>query len=457
MSAPELRRVLGPVPAAAVVAGSMVGIGIFLTPPLVAAATSSLTGFFVLWLLGGLSALCGATAYAELGAMMPRAGGDYEFHRRAYGPALAFASGAVTYSVSFAASVAALTAAFSKWYLPDFLAAAGVAADLEAPWLGPVTGGQLVAVAGTLVLTGLNAAGARLSGAVQTAVTVTPFALLVALGAWGLASGHGLVGPAAARPLDLSALSGAWLAIVFTYAGWPNVVYVAGEVENPQRTLPLGMFAGAGAVTALYLLLCAAFVAVLGFEGLAGAGEAGSAMAAALLGPSAGLGIKVLLCVALLAATNGCVLAGARVGYAMAARGALPEPIARVNPHTGAPASALWLQAAIAIAFLLTGTFDAILETASLAISLIGCLSVAAVVLLRRSMPETERPYRATGYPVTIGLFLALNGAAMLIALREKLRAGEAGPALAGLVVMVLLALAWRLRGRPTVEPPAER
>ena len=433
--------------AVAVVAGTMLGVGILLTPPVVATATGSPLLFFALWALGGLVALGGAVAYAELGAMMPGAGGDVVFQRAAFGAALAFGSGVLTCALAFSGSIAAMSVAVSQYQVPALAAAAGWAFDPAAA-VGPVTGAQLGGALAIVGITALNAGGARLAAGVQVALTAVPVAALVGLAVVGLL-GPG-AGAAAPRPVDLDvgALVGAWSSVYFAYAGWPAVVYVAGEVRDPGRTLPVGMVGGTLGITALYLLLCAAMVHVLGFDGLGAAGEAGSALTGAVLGEGARPVMTALVALALLASVNGTVLGGARVAQGMAAQGALPAAFGRLSSRAGAPATALWAQCAVAVAFALTGTFETILVVTGMAMMVVGSVTVLALFALRRQQPAIDRPYRTTGYPVLPALYVVVSLGMVGLWTVTGLADGSIWLPLAGVALLPALALAWWWRGR---------
>jgi APA family basic amino acid/polyamine antiporter len=432
-------RVIGPVGAVAVVAGSMLGIGIFLTPPLVAAAAPSAAWFYGLWLAGGLVALSGAAVYAQLGALQPEAGGDVIFQHRALGPAIAGASGVVMFALAFAGSLAAMSAALCQYQLSTL-----TGLDLTAPVLG-IPGHQLAGMVVVLAITGINALSVRLTAWTQTALTALPMVALIALSLWGLSTSAADGAPVGGS----EPLVGAWMAIYFTYAGWPAVIYVAGEVREPGRSLPIGLIGGTALVTALYLLLCAAMVHVLGMGGLAGAGEAGSAMAEALL-PGGAWVMSGLVALALLASVNGTALGGARVALAMAERGMLPAALR--HRGGGAPTRALWVQAGLACLLLLTGGFSTILNITTLAMMLIGSLTVLSALLLHA---RGERgPYTAPLWPLPAAIYLASStGAIGLFVWRaESLIEPLLGVgALAVIALLISLFLAIKARGEPGV------
>lgn len=405
---------IGPVGATAVVAGSMLGVGILLTPPVVAASVPSVAGFAAMWLAGAAVAAAGGMVYAELGAMAPEPGGDVVYQQLAFGRGLAMLSGTVMFLGAFAGSVAAMAVALCTYQTQTLLDAAlgpGQVA-LGTAWLGPVQGDQLLGAAVILGLTALNAAGARASAGVQTVLTAVPVLGLAALAAYGLVAGTGAVTPPPGEAHDLGR---AWLGVYFAYAGWPAIVYVAGEVRDPGRTLPVAVLGGTALIAALYALLCAAFVRVLGWEGLTGAGEAGTALARALLGEPAAVAVAGLVALALLASVNATLLGGARVAWALADRlgiGAL-RPLAA----NGVPVRLLALQAVLAAGMALTGTFAPLMEATTVAMLVVGALTVGAQLRLRAVAPERPRPFRAWAHPLPALIYLASSVGALALLL----------------------------------------
>ena len=398
--------------ATTIVAGSMVGVGIFLTPHLVAQSVTSPGPFLLLWALGGVIAIAGAVTYAELGAMIPDAGGDYVYLRRAFGPTLGFAAGVVLFAGVFAGSIASMSAAVSQYQLSLLAALVGV--DLSASWIDlsvvglQLSGGELVAILLILLLTVLNIAGVRLSSLTQTLLTLVPVGLLTVFAAGALATApHASAVPAAASAGGVGSISAAVLNVYFAYAGWNAVAYVGGEVADPGRTIPRALLLGTTLVTGLYLLLCAAWISVLGMGGIAEAFESGTAAARVLLGESAEGVVAVIIALALVGSINATVLGGARIGYAMGRDGALPRSFGALSEHGQVPARALWAQAAFSVFLVASGTFEELVQLTSVAMFLLGSLTVGALFVLRRREPGTERPYRASAYPWLPLLYLA--------------------------------------------------
>jgi basic amino acid/polyamine antiporter, APA family len=439
---PTPPRVVGPLGAIALVVGSMVGVGILLTPPIVARAVDGVGGFLGLWAAGGLVSLCGAACYAELGAMMPRGGGDVVFQREAFGGPLAAASGVVVFAVAFAASIAVMATAVGTYQaqtLADAALGAG-ALDLSVA-VGPIpiSGAALVALGIIGLTTGINLLGARLASRVQATLTVVPVVVLTGL-ALAVLLGAPVEAPPPPPPPESSTLLEAWLAVYFTFAGWPTVVYLAGEVRNPGRNVGIATVGGTLLVTALYMLVGVALVAAFGLDGLAGLGESGTALAKALLGPSGGVAMAVLVGIAILSAVNATVLAGARIAAALAHQGVLPSALGRLAKDSGAPRVALLVQAALAAAYVVSGTFTAILAASGVAMMLVGALTVAAALRLRHTIPDADRPFRVPALPLVAGIYVLVGAVVVAGSLVTAAATGDLGTQLVGVGI---LAVSW--------------
>lgn len=402
-SPPQNVRQVGPLGALSIVAGSMLGVGILLTPPVVASNLPSLPGFVGLWSLGAVVAVAGGLVYAELATLFPEAGGDVVFLERTYGRTVAALVGSVVFLGGFAGSTAAMAVALGTYQLQTLL---GGAVDLGAVGVGGIQGDQLVGAMLVLGLTAANLAGARLSAGLQTLFTAVPVLGMGLLALAGLFVGDGSIQPPSA---PLGDLGRAWSGVYFAYAGWPAVVYIAGEVREPGRTLPVAVLGGTALISLLYALLCAAFLRVMGWEGLATAGEAGTALASALLGPVGATVAASLVGLALLASINATLLGGARLMLAMGRAWGV-EALTVVDDR-GTPARLLGLQALVAAGLCLSGGFDALLSFTTVAMLFAGSLTVSTQVLLRHRHPELERPFRAPLHPLPALVYI---GAAVL-------------------------------------------
>ncbi len=424
----------------------MLGIGIFLSPPQVAGYIDSTFAFFAVWVAAGVIVLGGAMAFAELGRRMPEAGGDYVFQRAAFGPSVAFASGWGLFAAIFCGSIAAVAVALCQYQLSALL---GV--DLTQPLLGPITGAQLGGALIIVLLTALNAGGVRPAAMVQELTTFVPILLLIGLAVWAAFTGGHAQPEPVRESVTLSGVVKAYLAAYFAYSGWNAVIYVAGEVRDPERNIPRALIGGTLGITALYLALCVGFIAVLGLGGLAKAGEAGGAVAGVLGGGAAQTwtNLAVLLC--LLATLNASILGGGRVAYAMACDGAFWRKAAHIDPETYAPTTALWLQAGWAVLLVLSNRFDQLLLAVSLTMVVTGGLTVAALFVLRR-----REGWK--GPRVLPAVYLAASVVVVVVQLRDALTGDSPAPLLGLAVVAGAFLGHWihgrRLRSEARSTPP---
>ncbi|WP_026473742.1 APC family permease [Alkaliflexus imshenetskii] len=411
-----LRRTIGPLAGFTVVAGSMLGVGIFLFPPAIAAEVNSLGLFFLVWIMGGVFAFSGSTACGELGAMLPHAGGDYVFQREAFGHSTAFAAGWVLFGAIFCGSIAGLSVALFQYQI-----SALVNYDLMAPVSHsiPIPMANLLATALIVLLTIVNDAGTRIAARLQIVFTLLPVMLLLLLGLFALAFNPSteLVTPRL-RPQSFSfqGLITAFLYVNFAYSGWLNIIYVAGEVKNPGRNIPKAMFRATFAITLLYCLLCAAFVFTMGYDNLASLHhtDAGTGMARYLNSSLLAILVPVTIAIAVVTSLNASILTGSRVAFAMAQDKAFWSGAAKLSHRNNVPRRALWTQAGISIILVLTGSFHAIIEMASIAMFVTGSLTVLSLFVLRHKKPDAVRPYLATGYPWVPGIYLLLSTIALM-------------------------------------------
>jgi APA family basic amino acid/polyamine antiporter len=393
-------RTLGPAAAVSLVAGSMLGIGIFIAPPVVAQQLDRPGAFLLLWLLGGISALCGALSVAELGSMMPRAGGDYPYLRRAYGPGLAYAAGWLQLLAIFPGSLAAMAVGTAKFQFPivlgeNYLLPAELGLPVDMTW----------AVLIVVGLTALNHVGVVISGRFQVLLTGIPSVILVGGCALVLIGGGTSEGawsqPQSFEMPGVSAIALAFLPVYFAYSGWNAAIFVGGEIQSPKRNLPRALVGGTLVVTALYLFICIGFLAVFSMDHLANTGEAGTAAASEMFGVLGILVVTTLILLAMLGSINGTILTGSRIAYAMAQDGHCVPAAAKLHAKYGTPVVALWMQAGWTLVLIASQRFEQLVNYASAAMLITGTLTVMAVIVLRRKLPDLQRPYKAWGYPIT--------------------------------------------------------
>ena len=412
--APTLVRSLGAVDGALITIGASVGSGIFLTTGDIARLCPQPSLILGLWAAGGLFALAGALAYAELGAMFPRAGGQYQFLKEAYGPLWGFLFGWTSFLVIMTGGVAAIAVGFGE-YLGAFVPSLGSGVELLSLKLPgvrwTVTGPQLTAAVSVLALTGVNWLGVREGALVQNIATGLKFGALVVLVGIGLAA-PAPVAPAWGAPLPpgsfVAALGLGLVAVLWTYDGWYVLTFSAGEMRRPERTLPRGLVLGVAAVAMLYLAINWVYLRTLDVPTLARTSRVGEAAAAALLGPGAARAVTLVILLSMFGCLAANVLCCARIYLPMAEDGLFFRRLARIHPGHRTPSASLLAQGVLAAAIALSGTYAELYTTVVFAGVLFHAATAAAVFVLRRTRPDAERPFRAWGYPWTTGAFVVV-------------------------------------------------
>lgn len=421
-------RFIGYRTAVMIVIANMVGTGVFTTLGFQAEAVPDGAALLLLWALGGLIALCGALCYAELAAAVPRSGGEYHLLARTWHPALGRLAGWVSVTVGFSAPVALAAMALGS-YTATFL---------------PVDP-TLIAVAALIVVTALHAVDLELGGAFQVAATVVKIVVVALFCAAGLAAGP-VPGSAGLMPGPdtLAAVLGApfGLALIYSayaYSGWNAAAYVVDEVENPQSTVPRALVHGTLAVTLSYLLLNLVFLRTVALPELQGTVEVGALSARNLFGEWGGALVSLALSLLLVSTISAMVLAGPRV-LDVIGQDAPALRFLTVRNRRGAPTRAVLLQQGLALLFVLTGSFEAVLTFAGFTLTLFALLTVAGMVRLRIREPSLPRPFRVPLYPLPPLVFVVMSAAALGLTLVER-----PVPTAAGLALVA--AGAWLLRG----------
>jgi APA family basic amino acid/polyamine antiporter len=395
--------VLGVAFGVAVIIGNTIGSGILRTPGTVAALLPNQWLFILAWIAGGVYALLGTISLAELGVLIPRSGGQYVFARKAFGP---YAGVIVGWS-DWVSSVAA------------FAAAAILVADYAGALIPSLAKSSLAVGIGVVVLfTVLQYRGVKWGDIVQQATTLLKALAFLALivACFTIAPVNPVSAPstiATTPAVGFAAVVLAMQAVIFTYDGWNGLLYFSEEVRDPGREIPKAMFAGVIAIIAIYVLVNWAFVHLLGIETLAKSDFAAGTAAQALFGARGDTILRVLLIVGLFSGINAYSLFCPRILYAMSRDGLFPEWGTTVN-EGGTPTYTLLLSAALAIGFLITGTFNSVIAVAAFFFVLNYVFSFAAVFKLRRTMADAPRPYKAWGFPFTTG-FSLLGGIAFLV------------------------------------------
>lgn len=393
---PVLPRTVGLLDAIVVVAGIIIGAGIFLVPNLIARSLPSAGLILGVWIFTGLLSFCGALAYAEMGAMMPHTGGHYVYVREAFGPLCAFLSGWTFAVVNLSGAIAWLAVSFSI-YLGQFMP------------LGAV-GGKAVAVALIGCLTLVNYRGVADGIVVQrsfTALKIAGIGVLI-VSAMLVRQPAPLQSPLLPSQFPWSAFGVAMIACMLAYDGWSNISFIAGEVRNPKRNIPLALALGLGATICIYVLANFAYLRVLPVSAIAASDAVGAAVAQQSIGPvGAGL-VTLVILISIVGSSNGQFLTAPRILFAEACDGLFFQRFARVHPRYQTPSFSILAQGVWSAILVLTGSYEALVAYAMFAAWIFYAMAVAGVIILRRKYPDAERPYRMWGYPVTPLLFIAI-------------------------------------------------
>jgi basic amino acid/polyamine antiporter, APA family len=437
--------------------GGIIGSGIFLTAKDVAASVPHPVIFIGVWVAGMLISMLACFAFAELGAMFPAAGGQYVFLREAYGEFVAFLYGWMIFTVSAAGTIAALGAGFAEYMGSVFPA---LNADREV-WVTDnfaLTSGHLVAVTAIAVLTLINILGVRRGALLQNVATWAKFIAMGLFIVLGLAFGKGSwahysVPPAHAMSASsLAAGVGvALIAVFWAYDGWVYITWIAGEVKNPQRNIPLALIFGIAIVGVVYVAINAIYLYALPVSAIAVQTTVAHAAAVSMFSASAGRWLSLIIALSCFGAMATCVMTGARVCYAMAEDGVFFRELAKVSPRWHTPAKSLVLQGIWSVLLALSGRYDQLFTYVMFMMVLSYVLTVAAVFVLRRKLPNADRPYRCAGYPWVPALYVAIGTLWTVIAFAERTKEALAGTAI--VMLGVPFYFYWR-RQRSSAVPP---
>ena len=416
-----LVRGLGSWAAAAIVVGTMIGTGIFLKPSEMAAHGGSVAVVFAAWIVGGLLSIFGALSYAELGAAIPEAGGEYAYLRRGFGPVWGFLFGWMHAIVGRPASMASIAAGLLRFlgFMIPAVAAPLFTIHLQLPLIGmhrfefSFTWAQPLAVVALVAITFINYLGVRLGGQVQVALTILKVASVLAIIILSFSLGHPQAGnfhpmwPSQTGWETLGAFLAALAAALWAYDGWEDLNLVGSEVQNPERNLPRALVGGVAFVVLVYVLFSAACFYVLPFGAVASSQHIASDVFASFAGRRAALWVTLAMVVAALGTLNSSTLSGARVNYAMARDGIFFRFASAIHPKFRTPGSALVFQCCLASLFALTGTFEDLTSLFVFAGWIFYGAAVVAMLRMRKTEPNLFRPYRTWGYPIVPGLFVA--------------------------------------------------
>jgi APA family basic amino acid/polyamine antiporter len=391
--------------------GIVIGSGIFLMTGIMAKSLPSGGLLLLAWIVGGLVTLTGALVYAELGAAMPEAGGQYVYLREAYTPLVAFLSGWVIFLVLMCGASALLGVAFSE-YFSSFFPVSSTTTYLISTDLFSVSNGQVVAVVLIILFSIVNYIGVVFGKIVQNTLTVIKIGAILLLIIYGLFVDKGV-------PIDLSFDSGglsfsqlvvgfgvAMVAVFWAFDGWNNVNFVAGEIKNPARNLPLALIIGTSLVGLIYVMVNVVYLKALPISEMAGVVTIADTASSVLFGTAASMFLTVAILISIGGALNGNILVGARVYYAMAKDGLFFKEMGTVHPRFKTPSVAIVTQAVWASVLALSGTIEQLFVYIIFSAVLFWIITVAGVFILRKKQPDLPRPYKTWGYPVTPIIFI---------------------------------------------------
>lgn len=450
-SLPDLPRVLGASHATAIVVGTIIGSGIFLVPTEMMIAVGSSGMVYTAWIVGGLLSLFGAMTYAELGTMMPYAGGEYVYLRGAYGDRTGFLYMWTWFAVAKPASIASVTSGLARtlgiFAVFHWLDTVAVGGPLPVMW------SQIFAIAVTWLITGLNYLGIKKAGDFQVVFTILKGLLILVVVGFCFSSSLGSWGNfATSLPHATGGLSGFMIALIATlwaYDGWNDLTMVAGEVKQPGRNLPIALIGGLFIVGALFMATNAAIQYILPAAQIAASPRPAVAALSVVAGPAGAALVAAGMALSIFVTLNGTIMSGARIPFA-AARDRLFFPqFARISPSFQSPAFSLVVQAIFSSVLLLVlGQFQKLFELAVFAEWLFYMLTATTVFIYRRKHPNMTRPYRVWGYPVLPAIFVLCAAAVLVSSFVGNLQGSLIGSAL---ILLGLPLYEWirRRYGRP--------
>ncbi len=427
----EFKPSLGLLDATMIVAGSMIGSGIFIVSADITRNVGSAGWLIAVWLITGFMTLTAALSYGELSAMFPKAGGQYVYLKEAFNPLAGFLYGWSFFAVIQTATIAAVGVAFSKfagYFIP--------ALELnDANVLFSVLGlkihtAQLVSILLIVFLTWINTGGIKSGKLIQTTFTVVKLVSLFGLiifgfllaakseiwnanwqDAWAMKTRNadGSIFGGVAGSAVLGAIAASMVGSIFSSDAWNNVTFIAGEVKNPKRNIGLSLFFGTLIVTLIYVAANLMYVSVLPLADIASAPQDRVAVSAskAIFGDIGTYVIAVMIMISTFGCNNGLILAGARVYYTMAKDGLFFKKTGILNKN-GVPEFALWIQCIVASLLCLSGKYGDLLDMISFVVVLFYALTIAGIFILRKKMPNAERPYKAFGYPILPAIYILM-------------------------------------------------
>jgi APA family basic amino acid/polyamine antiporter len=444
-SQPKMKHELSLLDGTMLVAGSMIGSGIFIVSADITRNVGSAGWLIAVWLITGFMTLTAALSYGELSAMFPKAGGQYIYLKESYNKLIAFLYGWSFFAVIQTGTIAAVGVAFSKFtaYLIPAVSEDNI---LFQQGFVKISAAQLVSIVLIFLLTFINTKGVKGGKLIQTTFTMTKLLSLFGLiifgflalkpeiwsanwtNAWDM---HKLdIGAATGKPGDygpyainaaLGAIAIAMVGSIFSSDAWNNVTFIAGEMKNPKRDVALSLFFGTLIVTLIYVAANVVYTGVLSLHDIATADKDRVAVAASdvIFGSKGTIVIAVMIMISTFGCNNGLILAGSRVYYSMAKDGLFFKKTGELNKN-GVPEFGLWIQAVVASILCLSGRYGDLLDMISFVVVLFYVLTIIGIYRLRAKMPNAERPYKAFGYPVLPAIYILMGSAFCILLIIYK-------------------------------------
>ncbi|HTZ82950.1 MAG TPA: amino acid permease [Candidatus Acidoferrales bacterium] len=441
-SGPTLIRGLNVWHAISIVAGTIIGSGIFLVPAEMMQDVGSTRLVYLAWIVGGLLSFFGALTYAELGSVRPFAGGEYVYVRDAYGPLPGFLYGWTWFLIAKPASIASVTAGLVRvlgtFSALSFLPQTLVALHITSNRLLVINYGHLVAITATVLITALNYIGVRKAGDFQFAFTILKVAMIIGIAFIALTASSGSWSNFATTFTGakggMAGFMAALVAALWAYDGWNDLNMVSEEIQRPERTIPIALIAGVALVAVLYIGMNAGIQRALPASVIAHSAVPAAAASEAALGH---LGISLVsigMVISMLAGLNGTVMSGGRVPFAVARDGYLFKILGEVHPKFHTPSVALVIQGAVAIVLVIIGgAFQELFSLAIFAEWLFYMVAASTIFVFRHREPNVHRPYRTAGYPVVPALFIGTAAVLLYYTFKNNL-----SDSIGGLIVILL-------------------
>ena len=444
----NLTRRLGFFPLYNIVVANIIGAGIFTTSGLLMGSLGNVPVLITIWVVGGIIALCGALSYSELGAAMPRAGGEYTFLSQLFHPSLGFLSGWVSFIAGFSAPIAASAIGFSEYFYRAFPNL--FSTILPEAINSPEGIKKFMAAAVIILFTGIHARGLSLGALIQNVLTVMKIGLLAILIFAGFMFGKGDWSHFSQSDpfiFDLSGWKTAGLAllwVMFAYSGWNAATYIGSEVKNPGKNIPRALILGTVTVLVIYFLMNVFFIYTIPPAEMKGVVSIGGLAVGNAFGAKTEVVVSLLISFALFSSLSAYLILGPRVYYAMSRDGYFFKSISKVEPKTHVPARAILLQGGLSLIMVISGTFDQILTYMGFALGMFPILAVAGIFRLR----QQHKDYlKMPGFPIVQIIFLAASLGMLMLSFFE--RPVESGIAL-GTVLLGLPAYwyFWKVRDK---------